>query len=162
MQRSHNCKIFFIGVKHVKELGPGGHVLPGRSSLRAVFTCISVRYQVQNIFLNCSWAHKKKKKKTNSLFNHLNSSRAWWLSWKLCDFGSRGTQFDFHRGQLFISVSIFFLKVRTAKNSKVCHINGDGLRTCAPVKSIKTSQQYPRMRVLLSCLYPRRRVLLSC
>ena len=39
-----------IGIIPVKELGPGGHVLPGRSSLRAVFTCISVRYQVQNIF----------------------------------------------------------------------------------------------------------------
>ena len=35
----------------------------------------------------------------------------------------------------------FFLKVRTAKNLKVFHMNGDGLRTCAPVKSIKTSQQ---------------------
>ena len=53
--------------------------------------------------------------------------------------------------KLFIAVSLFFLKVRTAKNFKVFHINGDGLRTCAPVKSIKTSQQYPRMRVLLSC-----------
>ena len=90
-------------------------------------------------------------KKTNCLFNHLNSSGALWLSWKLCDFGSRGTRFEFHRGQLFTSVSLFFLKVRTAKNFKVFHINGDGLRTCAPVKSIKTSQQYPRMRVLLSC-----------
>ena len=35
----------------------------------------------------------------------------------------------------------FFLKVRTAKNFKAFHMNGDGLRTCAPVKSIKTSQQ---------------------
>ena len=35
----------------------------------------------------------------------------------------------------------FFLKVRAAKNFKVFHMNGDGLRTCAPVKSIKTSQQ---------------------
>ena len=35
----------------------------------------------------------------------------------------------------------FFLKLRTAKNFKVFHLNGDGLRTCAPVKSIKTSQQ---------------------
>ena len=95
--------------------------------------------------------YKEKKPKINSLFNHLNSSRALWLSWKLSDFGSRGTRFEFHRGQLFISVSLFFLKVRTAKNFKVFHINGDGLRTCAPVKSIKTSQQYPRMRVLLSC-----------
>ena len=93
----------------------------------------------------------KKKPKTNSLFNHLNSSTALWLSWKLCDFGSRCSRFEFHRGQLFISVSLFFLKVRTAKKFKVFHINGDGLRTCAPVKSIKTSQQYPRMRVLLSC-----------
>ena len=31
--------------------------------------------------------------------------------------------------------------MRTAKNFKVFHMNGDGLRTCAPVKSIKTSQQ---------------------
>ena len=43
-----------IGIIPVKELGPGGHVFPGRSSLRAVFTCISVRYQVQNVFVNCS------------------------------------------------------------------------------------------------------------
>ena len=35
----------------------------------------------------------------------------------------------------------FFLKVRTAKHFKVFHLNGDGLRTCAPVKSIKSSQQ---------------------
>ena len=35
----------------------------------------------------------------------------------------------------------FFLKVRTTNNFKVFHMNGDGLRTCAPVKSIKTSQQ---------------------
>ena len=52
------------------------------------------------------------------IFNHLNSSRALWLSWKLCDFGSRGTRFEFHHGQLFISVSLFFHKVRTAKISK--------------------------------------------
>ena len=76
---------------------------------------------------------KETKDKINSLFNPLNSSRALWLSWKLCDFGSRGTRFEFHRGQLFISVSLFFLKVRTAKTFKVFHINGDGLRTCAPV-----------------------------
>ena len=31
--------------------------------------------------------------------------------------------------------------MRAAKNFKVFHMNGDGLRTCAPVKSIKTSQQ---------------------
>ena len=37
---------------------------------------------------------KKKKPKANSLFNHLNSSRALWLSWKLGDFGSRGTRFE--------------------------------------------------------------------
>ena len=43
-----------IGIIPVKELGPGGHVFPGRSSLRAVFTWISVRYQVQNIFVNRS------------------------------------------------------------------------------------------------------------
>ena len=79
--------------------------------------------------------------KTNSLFNQLNTSGASWLSWKLCDFGSSGTRFEFHYGQLFISVSLFFLKVRAAKNFKVFHMNGDGLRTCAPVKSIKTSQQ---------------------
>ena len=60
---------------------------------------------------------------------------------KVCDFGSSGTRFELHRGQLFISVSLFFLKVRTAKIFKVFHMNGDGLRTCAPVKSIKTSQQ---------------------
>ena len=34
----------------------------------------------------------------------------------------------------------FFLKVRTAKNFKVFHMYDDGLRTCAPVKSIKTAQ----------------------
>ena len=38
-------------------------------------------------------------------------------------------------------LSLFFLKVRAAKNFKVFHMNGDGLRTCAPMKSIKTSQQ---------------------
>ena len=60
-----------------------------------------------------------RERKINSLFNHLNSSRALWLSWKLCDFGSKDTWFKFHRSQLFISVSLFFLKVRTAKNFKV-------------------------------------------
>ena len=85
--------------------------------------------------------HSTKKPKANSLFNQLNSSRASWLSWKLCVFGSSGTRFEVHHGQLFISVSRFFLKVRTAKNFKVFHMYGDGLRTCAPVKSIKTSQQ---------------------
>ena len=48
-----------IDIIPVKELGPGGHVFPGRSSLRAVFTCISVRYRVQNIFVNCSLVHIK-------------------------------------------------------------------------------------------------------
>ena len=33
--------------------------------------------------------------KTNSLFNHLNSSRASWISWKLCEFGSSGARFEF-------------------------------------------------------------------
>ena len=33
--------------------------------------------------------YKKKKPKTNSLFNQLNTSRASWLSWKLRDFDSR-------------------------------------------------------------------------
>ena len=122
-----------MGIIPVKKLGPGGHVFPGRSSLRAVFTCISVRYQVQNIFVNCSRVHTKKRNQ------RLNSSRALWLGWKLCDFGSRGTRFEFHRGQLFISVSLF-LKVRTAKNFKVFHMNGDGLCTCAPVKSIDDFQ----------------------
>ena len=58
---------------------------------------------------------EKKKPKTNSLFNHLNSSTASWLSWKLCDFGSRGTRFEFHRGQLFISVSLFFSQSEDSK-----------------------------------------------
>ena len=35
----------------------------------------------------------------------------------------------------------FFFIVRTAKNFKVFHMNGDGLCTCVPMKSIKTSQQ---------------------
>ena len=51
---------------------------------------------------------RTKKLKTNCLFNQLNSSRAPWLSWKICDFGSCGTRFEFQRGQLFISVSLFF------------------------------------------------------
>ena len=84
--------------------------------------------------------HRTEKPQTNSLFNQLNTSGASWLSWKLCDFGSSGTRFKFHRGQLYFCVT-FFLKVRTAKNFKVFHMNGDGLRTCAPVKSIKTSEQ---------------------
>ena len=50
-----------IGIIPVKELGPGGHVFPGRSSLRAVFTYISVRYQERNIFVKCSQVHIKKK-----------------------------------------------------------------------------------------------------
>ena len=106
-----------IGIIPVKEQGPGGHVFPSRSSLRAVFTCISVRYQVQNIFVNCSRVHIKKRNhaKTNSLFNHLNSSRALRLSWKLCDLGSRGTRFEFHRGQLFISVSLSFSQSEDSK-----------------------------------------------
>ena len=41
----------------------------------------------------------------------------------------------------FISVSFFFLKVRTARSFKFFHMYSDGLRTYAPVKSIKTSQQ---------------------
>ena len=85
--------------------------------------------------------HRTKKPKTNSLFNQLNTSRASWLSWKLCDFGSSGTRFEFHRGQLFISVSLFFLTVRTAKTFKVFHMNGNGLRTYTQKKSIKTFQQ---------------------
>ena len=51
--------------------------------------------------------HRTKKPKTNSFFSQLNSSRASWLSWKLCDLGSSGTWFEFHRAQLFISVSLF-------------------------------------------------------
>ena len=46
-----------IGIILVKELGPGGHVFPVEAlfalSSRA-FPCISVRYQVQNIFVNFS------------------------------------------------------------------------------------------------------------
>ena len=91
----------------------------------------------------CSRVHKKKKKKpkTNSLFNQLNTSRALWLSWKLCDFGSSGTRSNSTAVNSLFLCHFFFLKVRTAKNFKVFHMNGDGLRTCAPVKSIKTSQQ---------------------
>ena len=79
--------------------------------------------------------------KTNSLLNQLNSSRASWLSWKLCDFGSSGTQFEIHRSQLFISVSLFFFfKLRTAKNFKVHNVMfGHDLRTCAPVMSTITA-----------------------
>ena len=38
-------------------------------------------------------------------------------------------------------LSHFFSQSEDSKNFKVFHMNGDGLRTCAPVKSIKTSQQ---------------------
>ena len=85
--------------------------------------------------------YKKKETKDKQPFQSPELVKSLVVSWKLCDFGSRGTRFEFHRGQLFISLSLFFLKVRTAKNFKVFHMNGDGLRTCAPVKSIKTSQQ---------------------
>ena len=83
--------------------------------------------------------HRTKKPKTTSLFNHLNSSRASWLSWKLCDFGSSGTRLP-PWSTLYFCVT-FFSKVRTAKNFKVFHMYGDGLRTCVAEKSIKTSQQ---------------------
>ena len=37
-------------------------------------------------------------------------------SWKLCDFGSSGTRFEFHRGHwLFISVSLFFSQSEDSK-----------------------------------------------
>ena len=60
-----------IGIIPVKELGSGGHGFPGRSSLRAVFTCISVRYQVQNIilFVNCSRVHIKKRNQSQISFS---------------------------------------------------------------------------------------------
>ena len=58
-----------IGAIPVKELGLGGHVFPGRSSLRAVFMCISVRYQVQNIFVNCSWVHIKNRNQRQIAFS---------------------------------------------------------------------------------------------
>ena len=105
-----------------------------------IYRCSSTFWHLKNTCA-CLVHHWTKKPKTNSLFNRLNSSRASRLSWKLCDFGSSSTRLEFHRGQLFISVSLFFLKVRTAKNFKVFHVYGGGLRTCAPVKSIKTSQQ---------------------
>ena len=58
-----------IGIIPVKELGLGGHVFLGRSSLRAVFTCISVSYQVQNIFVNCSRVHIKKRNQKQIAFS---------------------------------------------------------------------------------------------
>ena len=58
-----------IGIIPVKELGPGGHVFLGRSSFRAVFTCISVRYQVKNIFVNCSRVHIIKKNQRQIAFS---------------------------------------------------------------------------------------------
>ena len=51
--------------------------------------------------------HRTNEPKKNNLFKQLNLSRASWLSRKLCDFGSRGTRFEFHRGQLFVSASLF-------------------------------------------------------
>ena len=104
-----------------------------------VYRCSSTCWHLQTPEL-AQIHHRTEKPKTNSLFNQLNTSGASWLSWKLCDFGSSGTLFEFHRGQLFISVSLFS-QSEDSKNFKVFHMNGDGLRTCAPVKSIKTSQQ---------------------
>ena len=129
-----------IGIIPVKELGPGGHVFPGRSSLRAVFTCISASYQVQNIFVNCSRVHMKKRNQRQIAFSIT------WTRQEPCGLvGSSvisdpGLGVPGSRSTLHFCVA-FFLKVRTAKKFKVFHMNGDGLRTCAPVKSIKTSQQ---------------------
>ena len=108
-----------IGVIPVKELGSGGHVFPGRSSLHAVFTCISVRYQVQNIFVNCSRVHIKKRNQRQISFS---------ISWTRQEprglvgssvisvpgvSGSNSTAVN-----SFISVSLFFLKWGQQKNSK--------------------------------------------
>ena len=59
-----------IGIIPVKELGAGCYVFPGRSSLRAVFTCISVRYQAQKIFVNCPRVHIKKRNQRQIAFSN--------------------------------------------------------------------------------------------
>ena len=85
--------------------------------------------------------HRTEKPKTNSLFNQLNPLRS--LVAQLEALWFRIQRYPVRippRSTLYFCVT-FFLKVRTAKNFKVFHMNGDGLRTCAPVKSIKTSQQ---------------------
>ena len=57
-------------------------------------------------------------------------------------FGSSGARIEFHRGQLFISLSLFFLlQSEDSENFTVFHVFGNGLRTCAPAKSIVTSQK---------------------
>ena len=51
---------------------------------------------------------RTKKPKTNGLFNQLSSSRASWLSWKLCDFESICTRSEFHRSQLRLYFCVIF------------------------------------------------------
>ena len=89
-----------IGVIPVKDQCRGGHLFC------YVYRCSSTCWHLKTPAL-AQIHHRTEKPKTNSLFNQLNTSGASWLSWKLCDFGSSGTRFEFHRGQLFISVSLF-------------------------------------------------------
>ena len=84
--------------------------------------------------------HRTKKPKTNSLFNQLNTSGPRGLvgSSVISDPavpGSNSTAVN------CLFLCHFFSQSEGSKNFKVFHMNGDGLRTCAPVKSIKTSQQ---------------------
>ena len=101
-----------IGVMPVKDQCRGGHLF-----FCYVYRCSSTCWHLKTPAL-AQIHHRTEKPKTNSLFNQLNTSGASWLSWKLCDFGSSGTRFEFHRGQLFISVSLFFSKWGQQKNSK--------------------------------------------
>ena len=94
-----------IGVIPVKDQCRGGHFFC------YVYRCSSTCWHLKTP----ARAQIHHRNKTNSLFNQLNTSGASWLSCKLCDFGSSGTRFEFHCGQLFISVSLFFSQSEDSK-----------------------------------------------
>ena len=86
-----------------------------------IYRCSSTCWHLKILAL-AQIDHRTKKPKTNSLFNQLISSRASWLIWKLCAFGSSGTWFEFHRGQHFIFVSLFSESEDSEKFQSLSHV----------------------------------------
>ena len=137
--------------RFLSEVEPRTQLLIGLEFFHNKLFTESSRTKVQNIFVNCSWVHIKKRNQRQIAFSIT------WTRQEPC--GSVGSSVISDPGvpgsnstavySLFLC-HFFFSKWGQQKIS-VFHMNGDGLRTCAPVKSIKTSQQYPRLRVPMSC-----------
>ena len=144
-------QITFLETCHVEP----NNFLEETISLVKILKTTNLLFGIANIDMakNTHWQDKESNiPKSKSLFNQLNSSRASLGSSGILDRavpGSNSTAVS----SLFLCHFLFF-KVRKAKNFKVFQMFGDGLRTCAPVKSIVTSQEVTTVKLQTIVRYP--------